>query len=510
LKRLSYGTSISTSQLDHAARALSASPQALVQSAYAVILSSYLGTSDICFGNVFSGRTKAVADIEEIAGPTLSTLPIRVALSGVSTPAELVQSINFTIRKHLAHDNLSLREIKAVAEVQDSRPLFDTLFVWQQTAFDSLRQRRHVQLVDSVDYLEFNLTLEVVPGNERLQFLANYQRAIFPKEQVDILLRQVEALVKEFIESPKTPLQNCYDALPPDTLSIVGPGSFVAEIHPSLAYGVELVAKDDPSRPALHFVKTVEGDAVEVQALTYAELNAKANQIAHYLISQGVHPDDLVCICMDKSFELYASILGTIKAGAGYVPITSDTPVERIQHILQQAKVKHILASFATMDFFENYAASGTVTDVFTLDYSLLSTRNPPLRSTPSNLAYCVFTSGTSGEPKGILVEIGNLLTNVETLKEKYPNSSSTKLLQSCSQAFDVSMFEIFWTWRVGGCLCESRAYNPGAGCHASEYDAYGCESRGTGERAERGFPGYSGRSHDTASVQEVDGSSSG
>ncbi|KFY48834.1 hypothetical protein V495_00990 [Pseudogymnoascus sp. VKM F-4514 (FW-929)] len=198
---VAYTTSLSTAALDKAAAAVGASSQALVQTAYALVLSKYLGTADICFGSVFSGRSAAeVEGIEEIAGPCIATLPVRVEARG--KVGEVVQEMQRVMRRHMENEALGLREIQAVLEGEGG--VFDTLVIWQQSLAETAEGegKKKVEVVRARDYLEFVLTLEVTPqyGKEMgLRLDANYQTAIFSREMVKVLLRQVEGVVAGMI-----------------------------------------------------------------------------------------------------------------------------------------------------------------------------------------------------------------------------------------------------------------------------------------------------------------------
>lgn len=448
-------TSILTSEVETAAKSLSSSPQSLFQAAYALLLSSYLGSPDICFGTVFSGRTLPIAGIEDIVGPCLSTLPIRVDISSSVTLKDLVQELNSTNRKHLQHSAVPLREIKSASQVHPSQSLFDTLIIWQQTLHKYDHTRNHVSLVDSSDNLEFNLTLEVIPGPGNVVLKANYHEALLPKSQVDLLLRQVEQLSRLIVEKCTTSLQDAFSHLSNDVLSLVNENPQSALRAETLASPVERIAVEDPGRTAIAFASSISEEDVELQQISYLELNSRSNQIGQRLLLESVLPDELVCICMDKCIDLYASILSTAKVGVGYLPLTPDTPLERLIYVLREARVAVVIAQSSSRSTFES-CTDVNVIYVEEINFSLLSSENIPLRSSPKNISYCVFTSGSTGTPKGVLVTQGNLLTNLDTLEEFYPITKNSRVLQSCSQAFDVSVFEIFFSWRIGACLCSA------------------------------------------------------
>lgn len=449
-------TSIPTSDVETTAKRLSTSPQSLFQAAYALLLGSYVGSPDVCFGTVFSGRTLPVAGIEEIVGPCLATLPIRVDTSTSTTLRDLVQELNATNRKHLEHSALALRDIKAASELHPRQQLFDTLLIWQQTLHNYEDTREHVSLVDTVENLEFNLTLEIIPGKGNVELKAKYQRSNFPEPQIDSILRQVEQLVQIILGNDIASIGEAFGHLSHDLLSIEnGQPDTNLRDQETLSSPVERIAIEDPDRPAINFARSTESGEIDIDSVSYAGLNSRANQMGHYLLSHNVLPDELVCICMEKCVDLYASILATAKIGCGYLPATPDVPHERLQHIVREAKVKVIMAHSSSKLLFKPLP-NVMVIYVDETDFTILSRENVPPRSSPENLSYCVFTSGSTGTPKGVLVTQGNLISNLDVLEEIYPASKNSRFLQSCSQAFDVSVFEIFFTWRIGGCLCSA------------------------------------------------------
>ncbi len=460
LAQASKMTEIETRELESVARELEVSPQSIVQAAYAVLLGQYLGRTDVCFGTIFSGRTGSIEGVQDIAGPTLSTLPVRydtAGLVGSGSLAMLAQGLNATIRKHLENDVLPLRSIKALAELGSNRSLFDTLVIWQQTldtASTTTEQQSLVKLVRSRDYLEFNLTLEITPL-EKLRLDVNYQTAILPREMVDVFLGQLEGMVGAFVQNAEIGISEVSRGLGTDLLSVANPEPRTQVTEASMASAVEKMAVSNPRKSAIDFVKSVDGE-FEVETATYKQLNERANRIAHFLRSRNVKPDQLVAVCMDKSLDLYTSILAAIKSGAGYLPLTTDTPLDRIATIVKDADVEIILTAGEISAHLRQLEGAEVVA-VDTQDWSQYSDSNPSVVSTPDNLAYAVFTSGSTGTPKGVLINQVSVLANLATLESVYPHSEKTRLLQSCSQGFDVSVFDIFFTWAVGGTLVSAK-----------------------------------------------------
>ncbi|CAG8955860.1 hypothetical protein HYFRA_00008709 [Hymenoscyphus fraxineus] len=451
-----YDSSIPTTVVESAAKYLNCSSQSIFQAAYAIILSSYHGSSDICFGTVFSGRTLPIPGIEEIVGPCLATLPIRVDTSLFLDFHTLIKDINSINRKHLEHSTVPLREIKSSVEVQPQQYLFDTLMIWQQTLHSFDHGRKFVTLIDTMDNLEFNLTLEVIPGKGNVVLKANYRQSVFPELQIDLLLRQLEGIVMLAIKDHKSaPLESIFDGLEHDIMSIENPNPLTDQKPETLSSPVERIALQDPTRIAIEFATDINSQNLESTSITYFDLNIRANQMAHHLLSLKALPDELVCICMEKCIDLYTSILSTAKIGAGYLPLTPDVPEERLRRILKESKTRVAVTHSSLRPLFKLFRDIEVVY-IDEVNFSGYPNNNPCYLSRPEHVSYCVFTSGSTGIPKGVLVTQGNLLSNLDVLEELYPSNEHSRFLQSCSQAFDVSVFEIFFTWRIGGCICSA------------------------------------------------------
>ncbi|KAG9244261.1 hypothetical protein BJ878DRAFT_421762 [Calycina marina] len=452
---LTYRTALSTEEVQKAAKNLLSSPQAIFQAAYAMVLSSYLGATDICFGTVFSGRTLPIEGIENIAGPCLSTLPIRVDVSTSTTLQGLVQDLNFINRKHLEYSAVPLREIKSASGIPADQVLFDTLLIWQQTLHGYEHTRDHVVLVDTTDHLEFRLTLEIIPGTGSIVLKANYETSMFPESQIMLLLQQVEQLARRVIEDAVEPIKNAFQTMSDELMSIGNETPAIQLGLETLVSPVERIAEQDPGQIAICFANKIDGEHADVQRISYAELNTRSNKLSNYLRSHQILPDELVCICMDKCVDLYISILAVTKVGAGYLPATADTPIERLRHILTESKVRTVLAQSASRPLLETFTYLKIVY-IDEIDLEAIADRNPLPAFSTNFVSYCIYTSGSTGTPKGVLVTQGNLLSNLDTLEELYPATKNWRLLQSCSQAFDVSVFEIFYIWRIGACICSA------------------------------------------------------
>ncbi|KAF2097196.1 hypothetical protein NA57DRAFT_40954 [Rhizodiscina lignyota] len=430
-------------------------PQVLCQAALAYLLSCYHNSNDITFGTVTSGRTLPITGIEDIIGPCLATLPLRLNIEQCQSTEDLLRLIHQSNRDLLEHDKLTLKDIKRIAGVKPGAKLFDTLFIWQETLQSDHDSDNTVRVVDSWDQLEFNLTLEFEPSGSDVFVHARYQSSILPEAQVLLLLQQLDAILNNLLHAGDADLNSLSKCFPDAVLSIELANTTHNVFDSGLANDVESGSRHYPTRPALAFYKRISDGMADVEQLSYSELNKRANQLAHYICSLGVRPNDLVCICMEKCPLFYVAVLAVVKSGAGYLPVTPQTPRERIQSMLDDAQPRLCLSLSSCFGVLPENSKDITI-EVDLLELDTISSENIRIQYRGDDAAYAVFTSGSTGTPKGLLVTQDNLLSNLKELAAIYPTSAQARLLQSCSQAFDVSVFEIFFAWQQGMCLCSA------------------------------------------------------
>lgn len=455
LQSIQHTIEMDMEALRQAAHSYSCSTHVFFQAAYAILLSFYMGTEDVVFGTVFSGRTLPIVDIESMVGPLLSTLPTRINTMESRRLSDVLSRLQEDNRKIMQHSMTSLTDVKKACGVTPGEAVFDSIFVWQETARPDTRGPTLLKLVEAHDYLEFNLTLELEPTHQGVKMKATYQSSLLPSEHVETLLQQLDALVRIVVARPETLMSELSSQLPISVLSVANsePQSFVYKA--GLGSLVEKHALNNSDGLALVFAHDIQDGTSRMEGLTYGDLNTRASQLANYLISQGAKRDELICVCMEKSVSLYVSILAAVKAGCGYLPLVPETPAARIRQILAEADVKFCLTDSSTAPVIAD-VSSCHITKVDTTDCSDQSCTGPQLDFEPTDIAYAVFTSGTTGKPKGVLVTQENILSNLEVLSKIYPVPKGSRLLQACNQAFDVSVFEIFFTWYTGMCLCSA------------------------------------------------------
>ena len=191
--------------------------------------------------------------------------------------------------------------------------------------------------------------------------------------------------------------------------------------------------------------------ALGVSSLTYAQLNDKVNQLAHALRTKGVGPGQIVAIMVERSFAMIIGVLGIVKAGAAYLPVSPDNPPERIDYMLKDGGVRILLVHGITAG---RFAFRGRTINLDDADSYRGPTTNPIVLNKPQDLAYVIYTSGSTGKPKGVMIEHRSLVNRLHWMQHAYPIDESYVILQKTPYYFDVSVWELFWWAMQGATLC--------------------------------------------------------
>ena len=193
-------------------------------------------------------------------------------------------------------------------------------------------------------------------------------------------------------------------------------------------------------------------------SLTFAELNARANQVAYLLRTAGVARGDVVGLAVERSFSMIIGLLGILKAGGAYLPIAPDHPADRIRYVLQDAGVRVLLTQTKTAQL---VTFDGRTIDLESPEtYSGEQKQNPPAINDPGDLAYVIYTSGSTGRPKGVMIEHRSVVNRLHWMQSAYPIAPGDVILQKTPYYFDVSVWELFWWAMTGATLVFLR---PGA-----------------------------------------------
>ncbi|KAK4153807.1 hypothetical protein C8A00DRAFT_43310 [Chaetomidium leptoderma] len=428
-------------------------PQTIFQAALAWLWSSMVGSEDVVVGSIQSGRTMPISRVEEIVGPCIAAVPLRTDLSQVRTIKDLLVSVHTGNRAALPHTGLPLSEIRRIVGIHAGQPLYDVLFIYQESLHNTKQNNEIVKRIAHQDYLETKLLVEVEPLDDVFECRFTYHSDVFPEAQVDTMADSIVALVAYMLENLDSEIKSMVKAVPHHLLSIFNPNPQTFSGVPDLAHAVECIAADFPDKDAVCFADHIADGVLTTTTITFAELNNTAEQIAWHLGQQGVQEGGVVTIIMEKSIRLYAGILAILKLGCAYLPLLPSTPEARIETIVQQAEVKACVVDTATREKL-THRLNCDFFDIQSLDLRSTPTSRVNPKPDPDRLAYIIYTSGSTGVPKGVCLTQLNIMNNLDVLSRIYPVGEDSRFLQSCSQAFDVSVFEIFFAWTQGMCLC--------------------------------------------------------
>lgn len=432
------------------------SPQVPFQAALLWLWSSIIGAEDVVMGSVTSGRTIPVADIERIVGPCIASMPLRANLSSVATMTDLVNLVQSNNRAIIEHAALPLAEIRKLTTLSGSQGIYDILFVYQESLVDPSQLGNDVAEVSHRDSLETPVLVEVEPKGESFSCRVTYHPHLVQASFVEILLRQFDCILNAILQHAGAPLASIWDAFPVELQSIYRPKIKTYEGSDDLAAVVEVTAHRFPDKDAVHFTNSISDDVSSARSatLTFGELNMLANRIARWILgSSPIIPSGIITIIMEKSALFYASVLGILKAGYAYLPVLPTTPIARVQAIIEQSGASICLTDSSSCLTLRQVGLC-TVLDVETADLELVQDTNLGMPNNPDQPAYVIYTSGTTGKPKGVVITHRNIVSHLDTLEKIYAVDDGSRLLQSCSQAFDVSVFEIFFAWKTGMCVC--------------------------------------------------------
>ncbi|UOA09649.1 non-ribosomal peptide synthetase [Methylobacter sp. S3L5C] len=427
----------------------------LVQGAWGLLLSRYSGETDIVFGTTVSGRPAELIGVESMVGLFINSLPLRLKITPDSIVLGWLQALFTQNQDMRSYEYTPLTQVQGWSEVPRGTPLFESLLVFENYPINqALAEHADGLTVDEIsviDQTNYRLTISAFPGTE-LHLEITYATDEFEVKTVKRMLEHLQFLLAAFILQPQARLSELSLLSAADKQQILIDWNATEAAYPKDRYIHQLFEAQVEKTP----------DAVvvmfEQQRLSYAELNAKANQLAHYLSSKGVGPDVLVGIFLERSLEMVIGLLGIMKAGGAYVPLDPGYPQDRLDFILHDVDVPIVLSQETCRE----KIAAFTVT-VLCLDsewHKVASAGdanlNIPLR--PENLAYCIYTSGSTGQPKGTGVPHQGILNRLQWMQQQYGLDQTDRILQKTPYSFDVSVWEFFWPLMTGAQLIIARS----------------------------------------------------
>ena len=429
------------------ARQLGVSAASLMHLAWAQVLGLVSGRDEVVFGTVLMGRMQAGEGADRALGMFINTLPLRVDIAAGA--AQAVKATHARLSALLGHEHASLALAQRCSGVPTSTPLFSALLNYRHSNPGEMARDGHgiwegVQLLGGEERSNYPLTLSVddLGAGFGLSVLAVPQ--IGAQRLCDYMLSAVEQLVATLETAPHRALRQLPILPAAERDTVLREFNATAHDFPrgQTVHGAfEVQAERQPHRIAVQ-----QGS----EALTYQQLNQRANQLAHHLLELGVQADDRVALCCRRGPQMLVGLLGILKAGAGYVPIDPAYPAERIAYLLQDSAPVAVLAETSTRELLGPVA----VVDLQDPGWQRHAVSNPQLPAlTPAHLAYVIYTSGSTGLPKGVMVEHRTVENLVHWHCEAFGLTAVSHTSSVAGMGFDAMAWEVWPALCVGATL---------------------------------------------------------
>ncbi|MGB0521649.1 MAG: amino acid adenylation domain-containing protein [Flammeovirgaceae bacterium] len=410
----------------------------LVQGAWAMLLSKYTSMQDVLFGVTVSGRPALSETAQHGIGLYINTIPLRAQVESELLVTDWLKKQQEQHTASRVFQYTSLSEVQAWAGL--SEELFDSLLVFENYPIDeALSDNYRLQMSEPHFQEHTNYALTIAAGlSGTLQLELHYNSLLLSSDQVKTISSHFLNAFQQLIEPNKKVGEV-------DILS--------AEEKDKLLHGVNASQTDFPDTETIvsMFEKSVAAAPTKAalgmdgSSMTYQSLNEKSNQLAHYLVAQGLAAESLVGISMHRSMEMIIAVLAVLKAGGAYVPIDPNYPKERIQYMIEDAEMQLVLTQ---KDCHEVVASvpneSLIIIDQIASQLTNYSTANLTTAIQPTDLAYVIYTSGSTGKPKGVMVEHRSTINLALAQIDAWKVTANTRELQFASFSFDAAVSEMF------------------------------------------------------------------
>ncbi|RAH75046.1 acetyl-CoA synthetase-like protein [Aspergillus aculeatinus CBS 121060] len=451
--------SITPEQISDCAKAHRVTGATVLEAVTAIFLARVTGRSDLAFGLTTSGRNAAVEGIDEMVGLFINTLPVRVHLDDHATMSSLLQHLAQDFASAIPHEHVALSQI--FAKAQGSKSPFDTVLVYENFDTHHVQQFDESLTLSEIDGREFSEFLFMVIVEHTLQgtqIVFKWTNDLLRIEEAESWLSQFASLLSEVIQLSDGEQK----------LGSLGMATDYREFEQvkSLYDAHRRHIREHATEDTLNalFKKTVveHGENVALhsstESISFRELDERSEKVASNLIRENVRPGDVVPIVFSRCPDMIVAMLGVLKAGAAYCPLDPKAPLLRLQRLISKVQgqiivldrdilspetVQHIQAMGLKVAFIETLTKNGAA-----------STGNPALPGVrPNDTCYVLFTSGTTGEPKGCILSHGAVSNAVRETARIYNTGAGTRMLLFANYIFDASVIDIYGCLSTGATL---------------------------------------------------------
>ncbi|MFI6813446.1 amino acid adenylation domain-containing protein [Nonomuraea sp. NPDC050328] len=419
----------------------------VVLAVYQVLLGRHSGQDDFAVGTPVGGRPRS--ELEQLVGMFVNMLAMRADLAGDPTFTELLTRVRRTALDAFEHQRLPFEQL--IGELGLARDISRTAVFQVALALQSYAEEnadwpglRVESFPLAAQAAPFELELFLTERRDGLDGLFVYNRDLLGKHTVEELGARFVTLLRAATSAPDRRVSELEMLTAEERTHLL-----------ALAEGPRLPYPEDKTLGELvgeQVLRTPDAVALELdgERLTYAELERRANRLAHRLRECGAGPGTRVAVCAERSFELVVSLLAVVKAGAAYVPLDPDYPRDRLEFMLRDAQAVVLLAQEAVRDRLRDVGITALAPEA---DLPGLPDEAPEPVATPDDPAYMIYTSGSTGRPKGVPNTHAAIGNRLDWMQRAFALDGSDVVLQKTPAGFDVSVWEFFWPLITGARL---------------------------------------------------------
>ncbi|HEX2094189.1 MAG TPA: amino acid adenylation domain-containing protein, partial [Longimicrobiaceae bacterium] len=410
-----------------------------------LLLARYSGQDDVPVGSPIANRTRL--ETEGLIGFFANTLVLRTDLSGDPTVRELLGRVRETVLGAYQHQEIPFERL--VEELAPERslahtPLFQVLFVLQNAEPEDLRlgALETEPMSVALETAKFDLTFAMHVG-ERIAGSVSYRSSLWRRDTMTRLLSSFERLLEGTVAEPRRRVGEIDLLTGAERLQVQVWNATESELPAVCVHELfERQAAETPDAVALTW-----GD----RSLTYAELEARANRLAHRLLRLGVGPDARVALCATRSVEMLVGVLAVLRAGGAYVPLDPEYPADRLAYMLEDSGARVLLTQAVLAERLPPCDVARVLLDAEGEGGAHESAEPPTVALDPENLAYVIYTSGSTGRPKGVAMQHRPLVNLLAWQERDWWSPGAAVTLHFATISFDASFHEIFSCWSTGG-----------------------------------------------------------
>lgn len=416
---------------------------------WGMLLSKYIQTNDVVFGAVISGRPSEIENIDKIAGMFINCLPIRINISEKSTICQLLKKTHNTLQKINQHGNASLNDIYKINNISPEIGLFYSTLTIESYPENKIFTK-HLE-----DEIDITYTSVLDQNNYPLQVIIediDDPRLIIHYDVKNFNKTRIENLIEHYINSLKWVIGNqnktissfdCLSASESKTMLVTWNNSEYNKL-PSFIFPklFEKTACQFPSKIAVEYLQ---------KRLTYYKLNILANKLANYLLENFQQPNKQISLFIERS-ELYLiAIIGVLKSGNSFIPLLPGDPLEKHKNIVNQIDNGIILTTNKYLSYIRKNFPKSSILSLNEILKINNNNKNPTAHITESSLAYILFTSGSTGSPKGAMIEHKGMVNHLYSKIIGMNLTKKDNIAQTASQVFDISIWQFLCALLVGG-----------------------------------------------------------